>query len=295
MIPGWIDIAGVRIRTGDSEVIKRMEIVQSYGFVADGFNADLDFEFVRDTIPGFLRSRLKDRVLIDAFLSIEDGPIHFRGYLEEPTGSLSSQESIPGDVNVTARSLLSLLQDDTGKNRMTISYVNETASKILMDVVKMQGFALGRIDASEGFVGEGDERQKLFSRDDELPGAIIEDLVSATGYVANTDPERRFHFLRQVAPPEMTPPVYCLRVGDPSSDIFRLDHVAGSVSKFSSVARVRRLNPGWPVMLYVEDDEGMSRRYFVTQSRYQSSRLELDNFQEHDVALELPDLKEGRR
>jgi hypothetical protein len=289
VIDGWIEIHGTRVRVQDDQLL-RLELIQEYGFVADGLTADIDYFVARDHFPFLITARFRDRVPVRAALEVGEDFVYFSGYLEEPAGVLSRQRVEPGRINMTARSSLALLLDELPDNRLTEHWRDADCGQVVRDVVKKRGFDARLVQATGVMAGESLEAGgTLYSVDDELPGAVIEAMVGQTGFIANTTAKQEFYFIRQAAPPAAVPPILHMDPGDPTSQVVEAQFTSGEITNLSLYEAVR-VPPGYPLTIMVEGDEDMSGRYYSTRSRHQGSVVPNENLSEFNVARKLPDL-----
>jgi len=295
-----VTIDGVTYDMGDG--LKSMVMSSEYGFNAAGLTATFDFEAVHGKQPDVLRRGWRERVKVDAIMVFEDGRSeNFSGFLDDNTGEDEVFGEDPAELQLSARSVLALLIDDDGSPdaRVTKTFFNADWSEVVRHMVKSRGFKAHRIEpAGKPFAGERDSAGRyMLVVDDQLPSEVITQAVSATGFVANTRPDREFYFVRSVRPPWMIDDELVFVKQDPESTIASYRYANGRVNRITTRKRLVKIDPGMSVGLSIQFGRGdyatLSGKYWVSGAEYFANEVPGDNnnYSAFTVAEELPRLK----
>lgn len=285
----FVDIRGHRVDF-DSGVVS-LEIRDSYGFVAStlqvGMKADLAFDVLKDVILG----RDKDRPKIKAVAPVYH-PIIFGGIMDEFGGSVTTGAASTDTVTVASRSWMALLTDGADDDDLvTEAWIDTDWSWIVAELSKDVGLVPSLVDRSDVLAGEAIEDGRwLLSVDHVRPAEVVNQAVSATGYVANVTHDKQFLFQESAVPDWYSDASFVFSHMPSKSDIVTYEHKGGDISSIVIQDDLIHIPAGAPIRIFVEDAEMLSGRYYVTEITYSLSKVETS--MSLSVARELPGLKE---
>lgn len=291
MINAFVDIGDHRLnfKTG----LVRLEITDEYGFTASSAIIEVNFNIVKSLFPELLTRPVDEQIYVTAYMSVDGDMKDFHGIIEAPSGDLNAFEIEQETLTFNARSVLALLQDEED-NLITKAYPENTDwSTVVRDLVTMKGFD-GSMIVNSGVLA-GDQRGNgnyFLSIDEQTPGQVIQNAVSATGFVANTHPNKKFYFVPpdQLDRENYTTLVYRRR--DPETDILSARFAEGALSEITTYKKMIRLDPGDEVSIIIPGENELTGKYFVTRSRYIAVPDDQSQVQ-FSIVRELPELKSG--
>ena len=291
---GYVDLGQNRYYLNDG--VFRIEIVEEYGFVAATCQVEFDAKMLNDAMPPEVRELPGVRIPVMAYITdLADGrPKQFNGYLDDLGGTLDVFPEPQATIVLAARSFLSLLTDESDDNPpITNQYYDKKWSYVVADIVKKRGFGTNYIEGSTEWAGEQLADGSWFlSIDNELAGEIINNAVSATGFIANTTNNKEFIFARSIVDANYVPITFTYLERDESSEIFTANYNNGAFEFFQTNNKFAIINPGSQVRILIPNNGLLSGMYYVTRVQYSALSDGVSNIQ-YTVATELPVLKEA--
>lgn len=284
--------------SGKDEVL-RAELIKGYGFVADQFNADLDFNVVKDQL-GKLFARTDEPVEVSARFTIPGASLRFRGLLDPVDGIRDGGEPRGGTVNISARSILARVLDDEEDTRIDRlwsvakkSWWNTTWSQVVREIVGRLGFTTQDVHDCAELAGVRQDGGWMLEGTEKFPREIIEGAVKATGYVANVRADGSFLFLHPSELAEDVTDTSVFHIGRPGAtdDLKELRFRGKNANSFTS-RTIQPAEPGMPIRVQDHDMPWLSGRYYPTTTRYQASPNPEEELVNCDIVRELPSLKE---
>jgi len=289
-VPGFVDIGDARFSLTSG--LESLEIIDEYGFVASVASIELNLSKVQNNAPEVFDHAHEDNILIDAYIELPNGVRHFRGILDDVGGTINKFEPPQNNLSVTGRSILSVLLDESDKNSFSKTYENKDWSLVVRDVITRFGFSADFVQSAGVQAGEAVGRVNLFTVDEQTAGEIIDEAVSATGFVANTTAEKKFIFAPSFVPDDYYPAMFTFLPETDDGDIETATFSDGNIESFVVKESAELIVPGAKVNLIITDKERLAGTYFVTKVRYVTSRQDGADLAEYSVARELPELKD---
>jgi len=281
----FVDIGDTRYAFRDG--LTALEIRQSYGFVADAVQVTIPQSILPENVLDTTLGKNTDREHIVAVMDDVGPQVQFEGTFDSFGGALTPNKELNSGLTLAGRSLMTLLTDT---DPITKAWFDTDWSSVVEELVVDAGLVPAMIVASGVMAGEQlPDGRFMLSVDNQRPAEIVNNAVSATGFVATVVNGSEFVFAFEYVPSWYECLSLIFAFNEDRSDIDQIDFANGSIERIVVSKLPNNIPPGAPVQVVVEDSKQLSGVYFVTEATYNS--LNDSTTAAYSVVRELPELR----